>query len=171
MKKNIIKHLTKGRSPNIVDISKKKETKRIAIAEGFIRFNKKTLILRQSKIKKTYNKIAKIKISKGEIINVSIISGIMASKKTHELIPLCHNIPIENVNINIKSIDKNQLFKVICKVSTFAKTGVEMEALTGVSITLLTIYDMCKSINKDMTIENISLIQKTGGKSGKYIKK
>ena len=90
MKKNIIKHLTKGRSPNIVDISKKKETKRIAIAEGFIRFNKKT-----------YNKIAKIKISKGEIINVSIISGIMASKKTHELIPLCHNIPIENVNINI----------------------------------------------------------------------
>ncbi|PPR41576.1 MAG: Cyclic pyranopterin monophosphate synthase accessory protein [Alphaproteobacteria bacterium MarineAlpha5_Bin12] len=160
MKKNIIKHLTKGRSPNIVDISKKKETKRIAIAEGFIRFNKKT-----------YNKISKIKISKGEIINVSIISGIMASKKTHELIPLCHNIPIENVNIDIKSIDKNQLFKVICKVSTFAKTGVEMEALTGVSITLLTIYDMCKSINKDMTIENISLIQKTGGKSGKYIKK
>tara|TARA_B100000029_G_scaffold253018_1_gene249965 strand:+ start:2873 stop:3355 length:483 start_codon:yes stop_codon:yes gene_type:complete len=160
MKKNNIKHLKRGITPNIVDISRKNETKRVAFAEGYIKFNKKT-----------FNKITKIKIAKGEIINVSIISGIMASKKTHELIPLCHNIPIENVDIEIKSIHKNQSFKVLCKVSTFAKTGVEMEALTGVSITLLTIYDMCKSIDKNMTIENINLIEKTGGKSGKYIKK
>ena len=102
---------------------------------------------------------------KGEIINVSILAGIIGAKKTSELIPLCHNISLENVDIHIKSIKKDLSLKVIADVKTFGKTGVEMEALTAVSISCLTIYDMCKSIDKSIVIKEIKLISKKGGKS------
>ena len=150
----MITHLDKKNRPTIVDISKKKITTRIAIAEGTIQFSKST-----------FKKIESLKTKKGEIKNIAIISGIMSAKKTSELIPLCHNIEIENINIVIKLLKKSSSLKVISTVKTRGKTGVEMEALTSVSITCLTIYDMCKSLDKNIIIKDIHLIKKTGGKS------
>ena len=106
-----------------------------------------------------------MKTKKGEISSISIIAGIMGAKKTSELIPLCHNIPIENIDINIKKNSLSSSFIVSAKVKTYSKTGVEMEALTAVSITCLTIYDMTKSLDKSIIIKDIKLISKKGGKS------
>ena len=150
----MITHLNKKNKPRIVDINSKKNTKRFAKAEGKVTFSKKV-----------FDKIIKMQNKKGEIINVSILAGIIGAKKTSELIPLCHNIGLENVDIDIKPIQKDSSLKIIAKVKTFGKTGVEMEALTAVSISCLTIYDMCKSIDKSILIKEIKLIAKKGGKS------
>ena len=150
----MITHLNKNNKPRIVDINNKKNTKRSAKAEGKVAFSKKV-----------FDKITKMQNKKGEIINVSILAGIIGAKKTSELIPLCHNISLENVDIHIKPIKKDSSLKVIADVKTFGKTGVEMEALTAVSISCLTIYDMCKSIDKSIVIKDIKLISKKGGKS------
>ena len=150
----MITHLNKNNKPQVVDINKKKNTKRFAKAEGKVIFSKKV-----------FDKITKMQNKKGEIINVSILAGIIGAKKTSELIPLCHNISLENVDIHIKPIKKDLSLKVIADVKTFGKTGVEMEALTAVSISCLTIYDMCKSIDKSIVIKEIKLIAKKGGKS------
>ena len=150
----MITHLNKNNEPRIVDINSKKNTKRSAKAEGIVAFSKKV-----------FDKITKMQNKKGEIINVSILAGIIGAKKTSELIPLCHNISLENVDIHIKPIKKDSSLKVIADVKTFGKTGVEMEALTAVSISCLTIYDMCKSIDKSIVIKDIKLISKKGGKS------
>ena len=156
----MIAHLDKKNRPTIVDISKKKITTRIAIAEGTIQFSKST-----------FKKIESLKTKKGEIKNIAIISGIIAAKKTSELIPLCHNIEIENINIVIKLLKRSSSLKVISTVKTRSKTGVEMEALTSVSITCLTIYDMCKSLDKNIMIKNVHLVKKSGGKSTHLKKK
>ena len=153
MKKIKLTHINKN-LPKIVDISDKIKTKRYAMAEGFIKFNRKS-----------FNKISKLKTIKGEVKNIAIIAGIIGAKKTSELIPLCHNISIENIDIDINTLTDKNSFKITCEVITLSKTGVEMEALTGVTITALTIYDMCKSIDKKMIINDIRLIKKTGGKS------
>ena len=150
----MITHLNKYNKPRIVDINSKKNTKRSAKAEGKVTFSKKV-----------FDKITKMQNKKGEIINVSILAGIIGAKKTSELIPLCHNISLENVDIHISPIKKDSSLKVIADVKTFGKTGVEMEALTAVSISCLTIYDMCKSIDKSIVIKEIKLIAKKGGKS------
>tara|TARA_B100001173_G_C15494666_1_gene340441 strand:- start:34 stop:504 length:471 start_codon:yes stop_codon:yes gene_type:complete len=150
----MITHLNRNNKPQIVNINNKKNTKRSAKAEGIVIFSKKV-----------FDKITKMQNKKGEIINVSILAGIIGAKKTSELIPLCHNISLENVDIHIKSIKKDSSLKVIADVKTFGKTGVEMEALTAVSISCLTIYDMCKSIDKSIVIKEIKLIAKKGGKS------
>ena len=150
----MITHLNKNNKPRIVDIIRKKNTKRSAKAEGKVIFSKKV-----------FDKITKMQNKKGEIINISILAGIIGAKKTSELIPLCHNIVLENVDIDIKPIKKDSSLKVIADVKTFGKTGVEMEALTAVSISCLTIYDMCKSIDKSIVIKEIKLITKKGGKS------
>ena len=150
----MITHLNKNNNPRIVDINNKKNTKRSAKAEGKVIFSKKV-----------FDQITKMQNKKGEIINVSILAGIIGAKKTSELIPLCHNISLENVDIHIKPIKKDLSLKVIADVKTFGKTGVEMEALTAVSISCLTIYDMCKSIDKSIAIKEIKLISKKGGKS------
>ena len=150
----MITHLNKNNKPRIVDINSKKNTKRSAKAEGKVTFSKKV-----------FDKITKMQNKKGEIINVSILAGIIGAKKTSELIPLCHNISLENVVIHIKPIKKDSTLKVIADVKTFGKTGVEMEALTAVSISCLTIYDMCKSIDKSIVIKEIKLKSKKGGKS------
>jgi len=150
----MITHLNKDNKPHIVDIYKKKMTERIAIAQGQVKFTKKI-----------FSKIAKMKTKKGEISSISIIAGIMGAKKTSELIPLCHNIPIENIDINIKKDILRSSFIVSAKVKTYSKTGVEMEALTAISITCLTIYDMTKSLDKSIIIKDIKLISKKGGKS------
>tara|TARA_B100001996_G_C18444326_1_gene509621 strand:- start:275 stop:736 length:462 start_codon:yes stop_codon:yes gene_type:complete len=150
----MISHLNKKNKPKIVDIIKKTKTKRIAIAEGHVVFSKKI-----------FKKLESMQTKKGEITNISIIAGIMGAKKTSELIPLCHNIPIENIDINIETIPNEFTLLVTANVKTTYKTGVEMEALTAVCISCLTIYDMCKSLDKSILLKKIRLISKKGGKS------
>jgi len=150
----MITHLSKKNKPQIIDISKKEITKRTATAQGSIIFSKKT-----------FKKIEKMKTKKGEITNVAILAGIMGAKKTSELIPLCHNIDITNVDIKITTNKKLSNLVINASVKSTSKTGVEMEALTAVSISCLTIYDMCKSLDKNIIIDKIKLISKKGGKS------
>ena len=150
----MITHLNKKNKPKIVDISKKEITNRVATAQGSIIFSKKT-----------FNKIEKMQTKKGEITNVAILAGIMGAKKTSELIPLCHNIDISNVEINITTNKESSGLLVAALVKSTSKTGVEMEALTAVSISCLTIYDMYKSLDKNIIINKIKLISKKGGKS------
>ena len=150
----MITHLSKKNKPQIIDISKKEITKRTATAQGSIIFSKKT-----------FKKLEKMQTKKGEITNVAILAGIMGAKKTSELIPLCHNIDITNVDIKITTNKKLSNLVINASVKSTSKTGVEMEALTAVSISCLTIYDMCKSLDKNIIIDKIKLISKQGGKS------
>ena len=150
----MITHLGKKNKPQIIDISKKEITNRSATAQGSIKFSKTT-----------FKKIEKMQTKKGEITNVAILAGIMGAKKTSELIPLCHNINITNVDIKITTNKELSSLLVNATVKSTSKTGVEMEALTAVSISCLTIYDMCKSLDKYIVINNIKLISKKGGKS------
>ena len=150
----MITHLSKKNKPQIIDISKKEITKRTAPAQGSIIFSKKT-----------FKKLEKMQTKKGEITNVAILAGIMGAKKTSELIPLCHNIDITNVDIKITTNKKLSNLVINASVKSTSKTGVEMEALTAVSISCLTIYDMCKSLDKNIIIDKIKLISKKGGKS------
>ena len=147
-------HINKKGNPHIVDVSKKDITERLAIASGEVRFDKET-----------YKKIKSFETKKGNLEMTAIIGGIMGAKETSRLIPLCHNIPINHINIEIKKIDKKFSLIIESTVKTYANTGVEMEALTAVTISCLTIYDMCKYLNKKIKIQNIQLISKTGGKS------
>ena len=147
-------HFNKKGNPYIIDVSNKDVTERLAIASGEIKFDKQT-----------YIKIRSFKTKKGNLEKTAIIGGIMGAKETSKLIPLCHNIPINHINIEIKKNDKKYSLIVECIVKTNANTGVEMEALTGVTISCLTIYDMCKYLNKKIKIQNIHLVSKTGGKS------
>ena len=150
----MITHLSKKNKPQIIDISKKEITKRTATAQGSIIFSKKT-----------FKKLEKMQTKKGEITNVAILAGIMGAKKTSELIPLCHNVDITNVDIKITTNKKLSNLVINASVKSTSKTGVEMEALTAVSISCLTIYDMCKSLDKNIIIDKIKLISKKGGKS------
>ncbi len=156
----MLTHLKKNSKPKIVDISRKKITNRIAVAEGIVKFKKST-----------FNKLESYKTKKGEVNNVAILAGIIGAKKTSELIPLCHNIKIENIDINIKKNKINSSLIVTAVVSAKAKTGVEMESLMAVSLACLTIYDMCKSLDKKISITDIRLIKKTGGKSNLRVSK
>ena len=139
----------------VIDIGNKKITKRTAVAEAFINLNADTK-----------KKIYKDKIIKGDVISVAKTAGILAAKKTSDIIPLCHQIPLNSVEIEI--INKSKGLQIISKCNSSSKTGVEMEALLSVSVTALTIYDMCKSIDKSIEIEKIRLLSKKGGKSGNY---
>ena len=147
-------HINKKGNPYIVDVSKKDITERIAIASGEIRFDKET-----------YKKIKNLKTKKGNIEKTAIIAGIIGAKETSRLIPLCHNIPINHVNIDVKKNDNKFSLIIESIVKTNANTGVEMEALTAVTISCLTIYDMCKYLNKKIKIQNVHLVSKIGGKS------
>ena len=147
-------HINKKGNPYIVDVSKKGITERIAIASGEIKFDKET-----------YKKIKNLKTKKGNIEKTAIIAGIIGAKETSRLIPLCHNIPINHVNINVKKNDNKFSLIIESTVKTNANTGVEMEALTAVTISCLTIYDMCKYLNKKIKIQNVHLVSKIGGKS------
>ncbi len=147
-------HINKKGNPYIVDVSKKGITERIAIASGEIKFDKET-----------YKKIKNLKTKKGNIEKTAIIAGIIGAKETSRLIPLCHNIPINHVNIDVKKNDNKFSLIIESTVKTNANTGVEMEALTAVTISCLTIYDMCKYLNKKIKIQNVHLVSKIGGKS------
>lgn len=146
----------KGRA-HMVNVSEKDETKRVAIARGLIKMKKETVDLIKDGL-----------IKKGDVLSVAQIGGIMGVKKTSDLIPMCHNIFITGSDINFRI--GGEEIEIEATVSTVGKTGVEMEALTAVTTAALTIYDMCKAADKDMVIENVRLIKKTGGKSGEYIR-
>ena len=153
----MVSHLDKKNNPIMVNVGDKNTTKRIAEAQGEVVFDKLT-----------FKKIEKLKSKKGSIKNIAIIAGIMGAKETSRLIPLCHNIPIDSVNIEITKNPKSHSLNVVAKVETSSKTGVEMEAMTAVTLSCLTIYDMCKYLNKSIKIKNIKLISKKGGKSGNF---
>ena len=139
----------------MVDISSKKTTKRTATATAKIIF---------SEAVKNHFKDGDLQTKKGPVIDTAIIAGTMAVKKTHNLIPFCHPLNINSCHISIEP-DDNQDFIITCEVGIEHKTGVEMEALTGVSVAALTVYDMCKSLSHDIVITDISLQKKTGGKT------
>jgi len=154
---NKLSHLNQQGEAHMVDINNKEVTDRRAIAEGFVTVKESTV--------KT---ILEGKLPKGDLFGSARIAGIMAAKKTSELIPLCHILPISSVTIQINIIKCD--IHITAEVTNKGQTGVEMEALTAVSISCLTIYDMLKGIDRDATISKIQLIRKSGGKSGKWIR-
>ena len=141
-------HIAADGSARMVDVSAKPQGARTAIASGKIRLRRETLEL-----------ISENKIAKGNVFATARIAGIQAAKQTAQLIPLCHTLPLGEVKIDI--VTSNDGAEVKCTARTVAQTGVEMEALTGVSIALLTVYDMCKAVDKEMEISGIRLIEKT----------
>ena len=151
--KKILTHIDKKGNAKIVNVASKEITQRIAVAYGVIKVSSDVIFI----IKSDANK-------KGDVINVSKIAGIMAAKKTSTLIPLCHPITLENIDLNFKIDGKKNQIEVTATVESSGKTGVEMESLTAVSVSLLTIYDMCKAVDKNMEIKEIYLLSKTGGK-------
>ena len=148
-------HFDDSGNPNMVDINDKKDTKRLAVAIGKVLMQKETLKL-----------INKNKIKKGDVFQVANIAGIQGAKKTDNLIPLCHSLPLSYVKITFDPDEKNNCVNIKAEASLIGKTGVEMEALTAVSISALTIYDMCKSVDKTIKIDSVKLIHKSGGKTG-----
>jgi len=148
-------HLDSQGRPQMVDISSKDVSARVAMAEGVVRMSAATRDLALGGTSK-----------KGDAITTSILAGIMAAKRTAELIPLCHPLPLSRVNVDITP-NENGL-RVVAEVRTSGRTGVEMEALTAVSVACLTLYDMLKAVQKDMGVCSIRLLSKTGGSSGDY---
>jgi cyclic pyranopterin phosphate synthase len=148
-------HLNENNNPKMVNVSDKKITKRRAIAKA-------TMFLGEEII--THFKNDELITKKGPVFQTAIIAGIQGVKKTSEIIPMCHPLLINGVDINIHVINSEHI-EVLCEVIIEGKTGVEMEALTGVNIACLTIYDMCKSISQDIIIKEVKLVEKTGGKS------
>ena len=144
----------------MVDVSEKEITSRIAVARGAIRMQPKTLAM-----------ILEAKIEKGDVFSVARVAGIMAAKKTSELIPMCHPLNITSVKIELTPRQKPARVDIEASVRVSGKTGVEMEAMTAVSAAALTIYDMCKAVDREMTIGEIRLVEKSGGKSGRFIRK
>ena len=153
-------HFDSKGSARMVDISTKKISKRTAIACSKI-FMKK----------ETFEMIKDGKHKKGDVLAIARVAAIMAVKKTHDLIPLCHPINVEAVEINFKLNARKFEVEALVTCKTTNKTGIEMEALTSASVAALTIYDMCKSVDKSMKIESIMLLHKSGGRSGTYNKK
>jgi cyclic pyranopterin phosphate synthase len=150
-------HLRASGEAHMVDVSAKPATERVAVAEGFVRMARKTLdIVRKGDAKK------------GDVLGAARIAGILAAKRTHELIPLCHPLAISKVEVDLVADRKLPGIRVTARVKVAGKTGVEMEALTAVSVACLTIYDMVKAVERGMRIEGIRLIEKTGGQSGRY---
>ncbi len=141
----------------MVDIAAKAVTHRIAIAEGTIAMNAETLTMVQEGLHK-----------KGDVLGIARIAGIMAAKKTADLIPLCHPLPLTHIEISFFLDAKASAARCESKVETSARTGVEMEALTAVQVALLTVYDMCKSMDRGMSISGVRLLEKIGGKSGHW---
>lgn len=152
-------HFDQDGRVNMVDVSDKNITKRIAVASGRVIMSPATL-----------NLVKQGKAKKGDVLNISEIAGVMATKRTADLIPLCHPLPITGAKVTISIDEALPGLNVSARVKTTGQTGVEMEALTAVSVACLTIYDMLKAVDKAMVIGDIELIKKSGGKSGLYEK-
>lgn len=151
-----LSHLDERGAARMVDVSAKAETARTAVAEAVVRMLPATLAL-----------IQQGGIAKGDVFATARIAGIMAAKKTHELIPLCHPLAITGVNVELTPAGQDSLV-IHATVKTTGKTGVEMEALTAASVAALTVYDMCKAVEKGIRIESVRLLEKHGGKSGDW---
>ncbi len=152
-----LSHLDASGAARMVDVSGKAETARTAVAEALVVMQPETLSL-----------IQQGGIPKGDVIATARIAGIMAAKRTPDLIPLCHPLPITGVTVDLEAIGPGTL-AIRATVKTTGKTGVEMEALTAVSVAALTVYDMCKAVEKGMRIESVRLLEKHGGKSGDWL--
>ena len=153
----MLTHIDENGNARMVDISEKNKTSRIAEAQGTILTSKKII----QSVMEDNNK-------KGDVLTVAKIAGIQAAKKTSELIPLCHDISLDSISINFKICETNYEIQCVAVAKCSGSTGVEMEAMTAVSISLLTIYDMCKGIDKGMIIRNVGLSKKAGGASGTW---
>lgn len=152
-------HVDSSGNARMVDVSQKAASAREAVAAGSIYMKPETLSL-----------IISHSLPKGDVIPAARIAGITAAKRTWELIPMCHNIPVDSARVEIIPDEQENRINITACVKCVWKTGVEMEALTAVSVAALTVYDMCKAVDKDMIIGDIMLIKKTGGKSGDYIR-
>jgi cyclic pyranopterin phosphate synthase len=155
MPKKKLTHIDEAGRPKMVDVGAKADTHRIAIAKGLVRMQPETFTL-----------IRRGGIAKGDVLTTAQLAGIMAAKKTPDLIPLCHPILISSVDIKFKPDEKTSTIEITATVESAGKTGVEMEALTAAAVAALTIYDMCKAVDRGMRIESIRLFKKSGGKSG-----
>jgi len=155
-----LSHLDEQGRAKMVDVSDKDTTRRIAVARGSIHMRAETLEL-----------ILDDKIEKGDVFAVARVAGIMAAKKTAELIPMCHPLNITSVEIDLVPGDNPARVDIEASVRVSGKTGVEMEAMTAVSVAGLTIYDMCKAVDREMSMGEIRLVKKSGGKSGTFIRK
>ena len=150
-------HLDENQRPKMVDVSEKNETTRVAVASGTIQMSQDA-----------YDAIVTEKTKKGPVLQTAVIAAIMGVKKTSEIIPMCHPLNLSGINCDVQELPELPGFKLIVTAKLKGQTGVEMEALTGTSIGLLTIYDMVKAIDKGMIIRNVQLETKSGGKSGDY---
>ena len=148
-------HMDDAGNPRMVDVTAKPDTDREAVARGMVRMRAATFQL-----------IKKGEVSKGDVLNVARLAGIMAAKQTPSLIPLCHPVLIGDINIEFSPDEGASTIEITTTARSTGKTGVEMEALTATAVTALTIYDMCKAVDRGMKIENIRLVKKSGGKSG-----
>jgi len=152
-------HLDSTGKAKMVDVSTKSESERVAVAKGEVKMQPATLSL-----------MVEGGIPKGDVFAAARLAGIMAAKQTPRLIPLCHPLNIDSVTVDLEPRVDQSLLEITATVKITAKTGVEMEALTAVSVAALTVYDMAKAVDKGMVIQNIRLVRKTGGKSGDYIR-
>lgn len=150
-------HFDQNGNAVMVDVSEKTETERTAVAQGFIAVSREVFLA-----------VAEGTVKKGDVLGTARIAGIMAAKKNSELIPMCHLLMLTSCKVDFIMHEETSRIEAICTVKTVGKTGVEMEALTGVSMALLTIYDMCKALDRGMVIGDICLLEKQGGKSGVY---
>ena len=150
-------HFDQNGNAIMVDVTAKADTERIAVATGYIQVNEEV-----------FNAIQNQTAKKGDVLGTARIAGIMAAKKTSDLIPMCHPLPLTGIDITFRLCDAPCRVEIQAAVTCTGVTGVEIEALTAVSVAALTIYDMCKAVQKDMKITNLRLLEKTGGKSGDY---
>ena len=157
-KKPKLSHFDEQGAARMVDVGSKRPTRRIARARASVYMKPQTLRL-----------IVDKEIQKGDVFEVARLAGILAAKKTPSLIPLCHPLPLENVKIDFETSEN--AVHIIAEVRVTSKTGVEMEAITSAAVAALTVYDMCKSAQRDMIITDVELLEKSGGKSGRYRKK
>ena len=151
-------HFDEKGNTRMVDVGGKQETLRVAIAQGHITACPETLQL-----------IADQKMKKGDVLEVARLAGIMAAKRTGELIPLCHPLALTSIRVELVIALDTPRIEIEAEIQTVGRTGVEMEALTAVSVAALTVYDMCKAVDREMVIADVKLVKKTGGKSGDFL--
>ena len=154
---NTFTHFNETGAAHMVDVGGKPVTQRTAVAEGFIEMRPETLAMVMAGTHR-----------KGDVLGIARVAGIMASKKTAELIPLCHPVALTHASLDLEPQPEHNRVRCTATARTAGQTGVEMEALTAVQIALLTIYDMCKAIDRGMTIQDVRLLEKSGGKSGEW---
>ena len=152
-----LSHFDESGRPRMVDVTDKSDTERLAVARGRVLFSPAS-----------FNLIREKGVAKGDIATIAEIAGVTGAKRTSDLIPLCHPLPVTGLKVSVTTDDEKSAYVVTATVKTNGKTGVEMEALTGVMTACLTIYDMAKAIDKSIRIDDVKLVEKTGGKSGDY---